>query len=132
MPSLSTTYFDTWIKTAGNGNIIAEYAFAVDRMCLACKACKVTLTCAQPPDAETIDFSVQEFVKLHRHDGKYESEKEKLEKAQHDLQLTLKDIAEDNNIKREILRRALLAAEMIEASAKKLRAPSDKIGRKFR
>jgi hypothetical protein len=95
-------------------------------MCLACKACKVTLTCAPPPDAETIDFSVLEFVKLHRHDGKYESEKEKLEKAQHDLQLTLKDIIADKK------RLKQLAAEMIEASAKKLRAPSDKIGRKFR
>jgi hypothetical protein len=60
-------YMMQYVKTATNGNVVVIFAYATDRMQLACNVCDQTLTCARPDSAEKIDWAMQEFVELHRH-----------------------------------------------------------------
>jgi len=68
------TYFDQFVKTATKGNDIIEYAYVARRMCLHCKLCDQTLTVSEPEDSMSLDYSVQEFVKIHAHIGGHKDE----------------------------------------------------------
>ena len=62
-------YMEQWLKTATKGNVRFTMAFLTNRMHLHCDVCHVGLTCPKPEDANTIDYAVQEYVKLHAHKG---------------------------------------------------------------
>ncbi len=62
-------YMEQWLKTATKGNVRFTMAFLTNRMHLHCDVCNVGLTCEKPIDANTIDYAVQEYVKLHAHTG---------------------------------------------------------------
>lgn len=62
-------YMEQWLKTATKGNVRFTMAFLTNRMHLHCDVCNVGLTCEKPVDANTIDYAVQEYVKLHAHTG---------------------------------------------------------------
>lgn len=59
-------YMETLAKTATNGNVVVTFAWLAQRMELYCQKCRQTLTAPSPTD-ETIDYAVQEFLKLHLH-----------------------------------------------------------------
>jgi hypothetical protein len=63
------SYIDQWLATASQGNIVAEYAFATDRIAFACHICMAMYTFSTPIDASTMDYGAQEFVALHAHKG---------------------------------------------------------------
>lgn len=65
----SDAYMEQWLKTATKGNVRFTMAFLANRMHLHCDVCNVGLTCEKPVDANTIDYAVQEYVKLHAHTG---------------------------------------------------------------
>lgn len=60
------SYMEAFCKTATNGNVTVNFAWFANRMELFCNKCKQTLTAAKPEDT-TVDYAVQEFVKLHLH-----------------------------------------------------------------
>jgi len=62
-------YMEQWLKTATKGNVRFTMAFLTNRMHLHCDVCNVGLSCEKPVDANTIDYAVQEYVKLHAHKG---------------------------------------------------------------
>lgn len=62
-------YMEQWLKTATKGNVRFTMAFLTHRMHLHCDVCHVGMTCKKPVDANTIDYAVQEYVKLHAHTG---------------------------------------------------------------
>ena len=62
-------YMEQWLKTATKGNVRFTMASLTNRMNLHCDVCNVGLTCEKPVDANTIDYAVQEYVKLHAHIG---------------------------------------------------------------
>lgn len=61
-------YLEQLLKTATKGNVTVEYALHVSRMRLACKVCDMQLTTREPEGTE-LDYSVQEFIKIHAHVG---------------------------------------------------------------
>jgi len=63
------TYVVQWLETATKGNVIVTFAFVTNRMQLHCKICNCEHTCRKPESNDEIDYSVQEFVKLHAHVG---------------------------------------------------------------
>lgn len=64
-------YITQWLDAATKGKVVAEFAAMVpDRVRLHCKECGLSLT-ANVPDPQTIDFGIQEFVRLHAHNGEY-------------------------------------------------------------
>ena len=67
-------YMEQWLKTATKGNVRFAMAFLTNRMHLHCDVCNIGLTCEKPVDAQTIDFAVQEYVKLHAHKGGFGDE----------------------------------------------------------
>jgi hypothetical protein len=117
------TYMEKWLHIATLGNCVVKFAFATDRMVIHCNQCDVNMTISTPQKNNEIDFSIQEFAKLHRHDGTYEMLQEKYENAK---------------IKAELLEQAINAQEAKEAVDKlvKKHFPAaitmDKTGRKFR
>lgn len=68
MASFKSTYIDQLLLTATKENVIAEHALYTDRMCLFCKVCKAQLTVPEP-DGDSLDYGVQEFIKIHSHVG---------------------------------------------------------------
>jgi len=62
-------YMEQWLKTATKGNVRFTMAFLTNRMHLHCDVCNIGLTYEKPIDANTIDYAVQEYVKLHAHTG---------------------------------------------------------------
>jgi hypothetical protein len=60
------TYMTQWLQTATNGTVHGEFSLMHNRMRLRCLKCGLTLTCPSP-EGTTIDYGVQEFVKLHAH-----------------------------------------------------------------
>lgn len=66
-------YLEQWVETATKGKVEIEWAWFVKRMMLACTVCKQTLTAPIPEDVNTLDYSVQEFVKIHAHTGAHHS-----------------------------------------------------------
>jgi hypothetical protein len=70
-PSPGRLYLQQLLKTATNGNVTVDYALLTNRMALHCKVCDTTLTAAELVNgsAETLDYSIQEFIKLHSHAG---------------------------------------------------------------
>jgi hypothetical protein len=64
-------YMEQWLKTATKGNVRFTMAFLTNRMHLHCDKCNVGMTCEKPADSTTIDYAVQEYVKLHAHVGGY-------------------------------------------------------------
>lgn len=62
-------YMEQWLKTATKGNVRFTMAFLTNRMHLHCDVCNVGMTCSKPVDDQTIDFAVQEYIKLHAHTG---------------------------------------------------------------
>lgn len=72
MPGNPHTYIAQWLQAATKGKVVAEFAAMVpDRVRFHCKECGLSLT-ANVHDPQTIDFGIQEFVKLHAHNGEYE------------------------------------------------------------
>ena len=67
-------YMEQWLKTATKGNVHFTMAFLTNRMHLHCDVCNIGLTCEKPVNAQTIDFAVQEYVKLHAHKGGFGDE----------------------------------------------------------
>jgi hypothetical protein len=61
-------YLEQFVKIATKGKVRIEYALHVQRMRLECTVCGMTLTAAEP-EGTTVDYGVQEFVKLHAHTG---------------------------------------------------------------
>jgi hypothetical protein len=59
-------YMEGLCKVATQGNVSVNFAWFANRMELFCNKCKQTLTAAKPEDT-TIDYAVQEFLKLHLH-----------------------------------------------------------------
>jgi hypothetical protein len=93
--SSAVLYMKTWLTAATEGNVSVDFAVWTNRMCLYCEACGTQLTVPAPNSLEfAVDFSVQEFAKLHRHDGKYKSAQRELE-----------TLREDTKVKREVMRR---------------------------
>ena len=66
-------YLEQWVETATKGKVEIEWAWFAKRMMLACTVCKQTLTAPIPEDVNTLDYSVQEFVKIHSHSGAHHS-----------------------------------------------------------
>lgn len=68
---LIESYIQTWLKTVGD-HFYVEFAHNVidpfDRMRIRCQECNQTLTCDIPETPEKIDWALQKFVNLHRHD----------------------------------------------------------------
>jgi len=60
------TYMTQWLLTATKGTVTGEFSLRHNRMRLRCLKCGQTLTCPTP-EGTTIDYGVQEFVKLHAH-----------------------------------------------------------------
>lgn len=73
-PQNIETYVVQWLKTATKGNVSVTFAFATDRMHLHCKVCHSEHICNQPKVSNEIDYSCQEFVKLHAHAGGHKTE----------------------------------------------------------
>lgn len=63
------TYMTQWLATATNGTVTGEFSLMHQRMRLKCWKCHATLTVPEPTDSTTVDYGVQEFVKLHSHKG---------------------------------------------------------------
>lgn len=63
------TYIDQLLATATDNNVVAEYAFATERMMWGCKVCKTMLTTDIPSSPEVLDYAIQEFISLHSHKG---------------------------------------------------------------
>ncbi len=66
-------YFDQFLATATKGNVTAEYAFLQNRMALCCKVCDQRLT-SKVLEGTEIDYSIQEFIKIHAHVGGHNDE----------------------------------------------------------
>lgn len=70
-----TQIINQFLKTATNGNVIAEFAVGTNRWRMRCNHCGITLTMSEIYDIETeyarngrLDAGVQMFAKDHRHD----------------------------------------------------------------
>ena len=66
-----TPYTDQWLKVATNGNVVCKAAWYQNRVqfsCLRCDQSLTTTTDAVKSD-DTVDYSLQEFVKIHAHTG---------------------------------------------------------------
>lgn len=59
-------YMEGLCKVATKGNVVVHFAWFANRMELVCTKCQQTLTAAKPEDT-TVDYAVQEFLKLHLH-----------------------------------------------------------------
>lgn len=64
-------YMLQYLQTATKGNVRVTFAFITNRMHLHCDKCHVGLTVPRPENSHTIDYSVQEYVKIHAHVGGY-------------------------------------------------------------
>ena len=68
-------YMTAWLKAATKGNVIhfADSAYCFDdRLKLYCRVCKQQLDAPRPENSFTIDYGIQQFVKLHAHVGGHE------------------------------------------------------------
>jgi len=66
-----TPYIDQWLKTATKGNVVSKAAWFQDRLQFRCTKCDMSLTTstdAVKADG-TVDYGLQEFVKIHSHVG---------------------------------------------------------------
>jgi hypothetical protein len=106
-------YLRHWVKTASS-HIDIEFASSVvdpfDRMRLICNKCHQTLTCDVPETPEKIDWALQKFAGLHRHDP-------------------VALVAEEDKIKREIVKAAYTP---LTVDFKPARVGFAKEGRRFR
>ena len=68
-------YIEQLVKVAGKGNITVDFALHVDRMQLHCKSCDVTMTNHVPERSDKIDYSIQNFITLHGHNGGHNDKK---------------------------------------------------------
>lgn len=66
------SYIHQWLQTATKGNVKATFATQTDRMLLDCSKCDQALS-AKIPEPGVSDYAVQEFVKLHAHNGVYQN-----------------------------------------------------------
>jgi hypothetical protein len=69
---LTETYLHQWVKTIG-AHISVDVAWGTGpdpfrRMRIICNKCRQTLTCDVPETPEKIDWAMQKFAGLHRHD----------------------------------------------------------------
>ena len=72
VPANLKLYLDQWLSIAGNGNLEYQCAAVADRVMFICTLCEGQYTVPSGGlDASTVDYGVQEFVRLHRHDGKW-------------------------------------------------------------
>lgn len=62
-------YVDQLVKVAGKGKITVEYALHTGRMKLGCQTCDVTMTTYEPSSSDKIDYSIQNFLSIHGHNG---------------------------------------------------------------
>ena len=73
---LREMYLHQWVKTVGDHfSIDVAWGTGFDpfrRMRLTCHKCSQTLTCDMPETAEKVDWALQKFVTLHRHDPRVE------------------------------------------------------------
>ena len=70
LESESKTYINQWLKTATDGNVVYERAFATDRAMFFCKKCNQTLILpGTGVEGTKVDYALQEFVKIHSHLG---------------------------------------------------------------
>jgi hypothetical protein len=65
-------YMTKWLKDSTGGKVVGEFSLFNSRMRLRCTECDLTLT-APEPTGTTIDYGVQEFVKLHSHVGGHQT-----------------------------------------------------------
>lgn len=69
-------YVTQWLQTATKGNVIAHEALFANRLQFFCHVCQQSLTTttdAVKSDG-TVDYSLQEFVKIHAHTGGHKDE----------------------------------------------------------
>jgi hypothetical protein len=74
--AFETSYINQWLLTATKGKVTAETSWFQDRLKFSCHDCGLTLTTstdAVKADG-TVDYGLQEFVKLHAHVGGHKSE----------------------------------------------------------
>ena len=85
---LREMYLHQWVKTVGDHfSIDVAWGTGFDpfrRMRLTCHKCSQTLTCDMPETAEKVDWALQKFVTLHRHDPVKEAEEKALIKEVQD------------------------------------------------
>lgn len=70
------SYMHQWLKTASGGRVKVIFATQTDRMTLYCDKCDQSLTAQIPATPYMSDFGVQQFVKLHAHNGTYDKGKD--------------------------------------------------------
>jgi hypothetical protein len=94
---LTESYLHKWVKTAGEHFAIdLAWGTGVDpfrRMRIHCQKCRQTLTCDIPETPEKIDWALQKFVNLHRHDPVAEAKEKALVKEVQDKMNAPKVIA---------------------------------------
>jgi hypothetical protein len=63
-------YIEQFLNVASAGNVFVEFAVSVSRYRLCCRKCLQTLTYAEGfgVDGTTVDQSLQDFAKGHRHE----------------------------------------------------------------
>jgi hypothetical protein len=69
---LTETYLHAWVKTVGS-HMSVNFAWGTvadpfGRMRITCQKCRQTLTTEIPELPEKLDWEMQKFVGLHRHD----------------------------------------------------------------
>ena len=64
-----SAYYTHWLKVASKGNVTYTVAWATDRMMLHCEECDQMLVVSTSKDTTVVDYAVQEYVKLHRHES---------------------------------------------------------------
>jgi hypothetical protein len=69
-------YITQWLKTATKGNVVSHKAFLANRLQFICHVCMQSLTTATDAVKSdgTVDYSLQEFVKIHAHTGGHKDE----------------------------------------------------------
>jgi len=71
LPPNVREYLEQLIRVATKGNVTFEEALFVNRLKFRCKKCDMTLTAPAPESATELDYSVQEFIKIHAHLGNH-------------------------------------------------------------
>ena len=151
---LIETYVQEWVKTVGN-HLSVEFAWGTGfdpfrRMRILCKKCDQTLTCGVPYTPQELDWSIQKFVNLHRHDPIAEAEEKHKQKLMEQklMEQQLLDMAKANKDKLEMIKATAFSVKDwaestgLTADFKPIQAPiqspkplkplKHKEGRKFR
>jgi hypothetical protein len=62
-------HFRQYVRIAGKGNVEVAWTPLTDKMHLSCKTCDEQLTARESEDPQSIDGSIQDWVRMHAHAG---------------------------------------------------------------